>query len=323
MDHLIKDCDFHARKLAHIPYASRGIHKQYALVNHSKSLLNKVTTAAPPQSQLVLTTAARSVSVVKPTFSITQSKLASRAVYKSKSPLRRHLSHRPSSNPSNSPLRVTAAKASAGNPQHALRDKGVIDNGCSRHMTGNMSYLSDFEELNGGYVAFGGKFQGKVDERFLVGYSVCSKAFRVFNSRTHIVQETLHVNFMDNKPNVAGSSPAWLFDIDSLIRTMNYHPIIAENQTNSHAVIPQAMVLKQGDKTENKDKGKSPIVTIIGFRDLNVEFEECINNSSNGVNATSSSVSTVGHNFINSTNEFSADGPSNTAASPTVANSSS
>nr|GEW06342.1 ribonuclease H-like domain-containing protein [Tanacetum cinerariifolium] len=43
-----------------------------------------------------------------------------------------------------------------GNPQHALKDKGVIDSGCSRHMTGNISYLFDFEEINGGYVAFGG-----------------------------------------------------------------------------------------------------------------------------------------------------------------------
>nr|GEX70381.1 hypothetical protein [Tanacetum cinerariifolium] len=48
-----------------------------------------------------------------------------------------------------------------------------------------------------------GKFDGKVDEGFLVGYSVSSKAFRVFNSRTRIVQETLHVNFLENKPNVA------------------------------------------------------------------------------------------------------------------------
>nr|GFA76823.1 hypothetical protein [Tanacetum cinerariifolium] len=79
------------------------------------------------------------------------------------------------------------------------------------------------------------KFQGKVDEGFLVGYSVCNKAFRVFNSRTRIVQETLHVNFMENKPNVAGFGPAWLFDIDSLTRTMNYHPVITENQSNSHA----------------------------------------------------------------------------------------
>nr|GEW64909.1 ribonuclease H-like domain-containing protein [Tanacetum cinerariifolium] len=53
-----------------------------------------------------------------------------------------------------------------GNPRHALKDKGVIDSGCSRHMTGNISYLSDFEEINGGYVAFGrnprgGKITGK------------------------------------------------------------------------------------------------------------------------------------------------------------------
>nr|GFC35262.1 hypothetical protein [Tanacetum cinerariifolium] len=94
VDHLIKDCDFHARKLAHRPYASRDIHKQYALVNHSKSLLHKVTTAAPPQSQSVLTTATRSVSALKPTFSMTRPKLASRAVSKSKSPLRRHLPRR-------------------------------------------------------------------------------------------------------------------------------------------------------------------------------------------------------------------------------------
>nr|GFA87946.1 putative ribonuclease H-like domain-containing protein [Tanacetum cinerariifolium] len=152
-----------------------------------------------------------------------------------------------------------------------------------------------------------GKFQGKVSEGFLVGYSVYS------------------------------SGLAWLFDIDSLTRTMNYHPVITENQTNSHADalvdgkdhdddIQKSVSLdihlsssgtqtrKQGDKTENKDKGKSPVITITGFRNLNAEFEECTNNSSNGVNAASSLVSTAGHNFINSTNDFSAAGPSNTAA---------
>nr|GEU50067.1 hypothetical protein [Tanacetum cinerariifolium] len=47
-----------------------------------------------------------------------------------------------------------------GNPQHALKDKGVIDSRCSRHITRNMSYLFDFEELNGGYVAFEGNPKG-------------------------------------------------------------------------------------------------------------------------------------------------------------------
>nr|GFD07700.1 hypothetical protein [Tanacetum cinerariifolium] len=134
-------------------YASRDIHKKYAPVNHSKFPLYKVSTAAPPKSQPVPTTTARTVSVVKPNFSKTQPKLASHAVSKSKSPLRRHLPCHASSNTSNFTPRVTAAK---GNPQQALKDKGVIDSGCLRHMTGNMSYLSDFEELNGGYVAFGG-----------------------------------------------------------------------------------------------------------------------------------------------------------------------
>nr|GFA20315.1 putative ribonuclease H-like domain-containing protein [Tanacetum cinerariifolium] len=123
-----------------------------------------------------------------------------------------------------------------------------------------------------------GKFQGKVDEGFLVGYSVCSKAFRVFNRRTRIIKETLLDNFMENKPNVAGSGPAWLFDIDSLSQTMNYHSVIVENQSNTHA-----------------------------------EFEEYNNNSSNRVNAASSSVSTAGQNSKDSTNDFSVARPSNAA----------
>ncbi|GJS40658.1 ribonuclease H-like domain-containing protein, partial [Tanacetum coccineum] len=47
-----------------------------------------------------------------------------------------------------------------GNPQLELQEKGVIDSGCSRHMIGNKSYLSDYEEINGGFVAFGGNPKG-------------------------------------------------------------------------------------------------------------------------------------------------------------------
>nr|GFC29134.1 retrovirus-related Pol polyprotein from transposon TNT 1-94 [Tanacetum cinerariifolium] len=146
-----------------------------------------------------------------------------------------------------------------------------------------------------------GKFQGKVDEGFLVGYSVCSKAFRVFNSRTRIVQETLHVNFMENKPNVAGSGPAWLFDIDKKAGEEGTHtyvlfPVLSDGSTNpknnkdahtggfehnddiQKSVSPDIhssscgdQAKEQGDKAVNKDKGKSPVVTITGFKDLNEE----------------------------------------------------
>ncbi|GJY46444.1 hypothetical protein Tco_0435507 [Tanacetum coccineum] len=53
-----------------------------------------------------------------------------------------------------------------GNPQQDLKDKEVIDSGCSRHMTGNRSHLTDYEEIDGGFVAFGGNSKGgKITEK--------------------------------------------------------------------------------------------------------------------------------------------------------------
>ncbi|GKD36836.1 hypothetical protein Tco_1257043, partial [Tanacetum coccineum] len=53
-----------------------------------------------------------------------------------------------------------------GNPEILLQDHAVVDSGCYSHMTGNKAYLSDYEDLNGGFVAFGsdpkgGKITGK------------------------------------------------------------------------------------------------------------------------------------------------------------------
>nr|GEY87930.1 hypothetical protein [Tanacetum cinerariifolium] len=53
-----------------------------------------------------------------------------------------------------------------------------------------------------------------------------------FNNLEPSIPETLHVNFLENKPNVVGTGPTWLFDIDNLLGTMNYHPVTAGNQTN-------------------------------------------------------------------------------------------
>ncbi|GJS33093.1 putative ribonuclease H-like domain-containing protein [Tanacetum coccineum] len=120
-----------------------------------------------------------------------------------------------------------------------------VDAQCrSKHMTRNKSYLSDYEEIDGGFIAFGGdpkggrttgkdkistgrkpalsfmrpigcpvtilnildhlgEFDGKADEGFFVGYSTNSKAYRVFNSRTRIVEE----NLSKDSPN-AGFKPS-------------------------------------------------------------------------------------------------------------------
>nr|GEX87444.1 retrovirus-related Pol polyprotein from transposon TNT 1-94 [Tanacetum cinerariifolium] len=216
---------------------------------------------------------------------------------------------RPKVNTARAKAVLNAVQGNQGNPQLELQEKVVIDSRCSRHMTKNMSYLSEYEEINGGYVSFGGDpkrgkitgkgkistgikrefnvartpqqngvakknrtlieaarpmivdlklpttfwavadniacyaqnrvlvikphnktpyelfhgrtpilsfmrpfgcpviilntldplgmFDGKADEEFFVGNSMNSKAFRVFNSRTRIVEETLHITFLE------------------------------------------------------------------------------------------------------------------------------
>ncbi|GKC77451.1 putative ribonuclease H-like domain-containing protein [Tanacetum coccineum] len=98
-----------------------------------------------------------------------------------------------------------------------------------------------------------GKFDGKADEGFFVGYSTNNKAFRVFNSRTRIVEENMHVQFSENTSNITGSGPNWLFDIDALTKSMNYKPVVTGNQSNGSA----------GTKTCD-NAGKARVETVPG-----------------------------------------------------------
>nr|GEV51641.1 hypothetical protein [Tanacetum cinerariifolium] len=323
LDHLIKDCDYHEKKMAQPTvrnHAHKEYHKQYAPMTYQHPQKHMVPAAVLTQSKPVPITTVRAVSTVIPKIKT-----------------------------SNSSPRVTAVKAPVGNPQHALKDKEVIDSGCSMHITGNMSYLSDFEELNGGYVAFGGnpnggKFDGMVDEGFLVGYSVSSKAFRVFNTRTRIVQETLHVNFLENKPNVAekageeGDQQYVLFPVWSsgFTNPQNNDGDVAfvEKEPEFDAKKPECEVnvypsssaqsKKQDDKTKREGKGKSPVESFTRYRYLSAELEDYSKHSINEVNAVSTLVLTIGKISLNNPNTFSAAGntfsdadPSNAAASPT------
>nr|GEV55507.1 ribonuclease H-like domain-containing protein [Tanacetum cinerariifolium] len=77
------------------------------------------------------------------------------------------------------------------------------------------------------------KFKAKGDEGYFIGYSMSSKAFRVFNKRTRRVKENLHVEFLENKAIEKGAGLNWLFDIDSLTKSMNYVPVdTCTNSTN-------------------------------------------------------------------------------------------
>nr|GEV04768.1 hypothetical protein [Tanacetum cinerariifolium] len=544
VDHLIKNYTFHAKpKTQHTPrnYAHRSYDKQYASSTKKHPQKHKVPAAVFTKSKPISVTAARPVSAAILKIKAAKPRHARSLHTKTNSIIRRHQTPSKFSKTSNSYLKVTAAHAKVGNLQYALKDKGVIDSGCSWHMTGNMSYLSDFQKLNGGYVAFRGnpkggkitgkgkiktgkldfedvsfvkelkfnlfsvsqmcdkknkvlftdfkclvlsldfklpdesqvllrvprennmynvnlkdivlsgdlnclftkatidesnlwhrrlghvnfktinklvkgnlvrglptkvlkikihvllvgkesnteplvrpsfrftwvfflatkdetssilktfvtgienqltlkvkvtrsdnitefknsdlnqfcKFEGKVDEGFLVGYSVHSKAFRVFNSQTRIVQETLHVNFLENTPNVVGTGPKWLFDIDSLTRTMNYQPVTAGNQTNPNAGFQEEFNVGKTWEEANQQYMLFPVWSTGSTNPQNKEgdttfdgTEHGFEDSSNDVSAVSPIVPVAGQNCSNITNPISAAGPSNSNSSSTHGNSS-
>ncbi|GJY28577.1 putative ribonuclease H-like domain-containing protein [Tanacetum coccineum] len=101
-----------------------------------------------------------------------------------------------------------------------------------------------------------GKFDGNADEGFFIGYSLNSKAFIVFNSRTRIVEENLHIRFSENTPNVVGSGLDWLFDIDALTRTMIYEPIVTGTQSNGFAGTKASDI---ADPKSSNDDGSKPL----------------------------------------------------------------
>ncbi|GJY86753.1 putative ribonuclease H-like domain-containing protein [Tanacetum coccineum] len=109
-----------------------------------------------------------------------------------------------------------------GNPQMDLQDQGVIDSGCSRHMTGNMSYLIDFEEIDGGYVrplsVARTPQQNGVAER--------KNRTLIEAARTMLADSKLPTTFWAEAVNTA----CYVQN-----RSMNYKPIIAGNQSNSNA----------------------------------------------------------------------------------------
>nr|GFD16494.1 hypothetical protein [Tanacetum cinerariifolium] len=92
------------------------------------------------KSKPVSVTAARPVSAADPKIMAAKPRHAHSLHTKNNSIIRRHQTPSKFSKTSNSSPKVTAAHAKVGNPQYALKDKGVIDSGCSWHMTGNMSY---------------------------------------------------------------------------------------------------------------------------------------------------------------------------------------
>nr|GEW52363.1 hypothetical protein [Tanacetum cinerariifolium] len=106
-----------------------------------------------------------------------------------------------------------------------------------------------------------GKFDAKEDEGYFVGYSLSSKAFRVFNKRTKKIEENLHLEFLKNRSIEKGTGLDWLFNIDTLTNSMNYVPVVVagSSSTNISAakkddVIPDNNAPQKEQEEVNGDK---------------------------------------------------------------------
>ncbi|GJX11571.1 hypothetical protein Tco_0201430 [Tanacetum coccineum] len=142
---------------------------------------NLVSKAVLMRSGLVSLTTARPVNTSQPRTTVNSARPMTNVFNKAYSTVRRPIKKNTTFKISNFNQRVNIIKdknvnsarpkaivndvrpkavLNAGNPQQDLQEKGVINSGCSRHMTRNMSYLTDFEEIDGRYVAFGGNPKG-------------------------------------------------------------------------------------------------------------------------------------------------------------------
>ncbi|GKA87655.1 hypothetical protein Tco_0809419 [Tanacetum coccineum] len=160
-------------------------------------------------SQAAATSTARKVNTARPIVNEIRPR---NNFYKSHSPIRRQSNRTtaPKANFANHKVNTAGTKQlvllgaigklllrpQQDDPQKALKNKEIVDSGCFRHMTGNKAYLVEYQDYNGGPVAFGGS-KGQITGK--------------------------------------GKGPNWLFDLDYLTDSMNYQPVTAENKANKTA----------------------------------------------------------------------------------------
>nr|GEV49755.1 putative ribonuclease H-like domain-containing protein [Tanacetum cinerariifolium] len=349
VDHLMKDCDYHAKKKA------QPIPRNYA----------------------------HRVSAALPKIMVTQPRHAHSINTKFKSPIRRHITHRKSPKTSSLPPRVTAAqvpvvsaaqcmKGKWGNPQYALKDKGVIDSGCCNPKGGKIfgkgkikTCKLDFEDVY---------FVKELKFNLFSVSQMCDKKNSVLFTDTECLvlspdfklPDESQVFFLATKDETSPILKTFITGLENqlslkvkVIKSDNgtefknsdlnqfcglkeikkefsnkdgddaldgkEHDVDTKKPESAVNVSPSssAQSRKQDDKTKKKAKGKSPVESLTGNRDLSAKFEDHSDNSSNDVNDAGSIVPTVGQNSSNNTNPFSAVGPSNITASPTHGKSSS
>nr|GEX01432.1 hypothetical protein [Tanacetum cinerariifolium] len=191
---------------------------------------------------------------------------------------------------------TTAGPRAVGNTHLELQENGVIDSGFSRHMTGNMSYLSEYEEIDGGYVALrgdpkGGKITGKgkisiVTLSYLMKVKSCLEFPRKNNMYSVDVKNVAPSKGQAEKKTVPDQEyillPLW---------TSN--PLLSScpknTKDNAGKKVTEVLEKQSGVSSKKDDKDD---------QDLRDEFKRLIQQKKNGVNDVNST------NIINTVSLF-------------------
>ncbi|GJZ48115.1 putative ribonuclease H-like domain-containing protein [Tanacetum coccineum] len=143
-----------------------------------------------------------------------------------------------------------------------------------------------------------GKFDGKSDEGFFVGYLMNSKAFRVYNIRTRKAEENFHIMFLNDKPIITGDGPKWLFDIDVRTKSMNFVPVVAGTNSNDFA---DGLLFDSSPKNASNDEpqpssddGKKDDKGV--NKESGIDDQEKLENSTQDVNYAGPSINTTSTN---------------------------
>nr|GEU37545.1 ribonuclease H-like domain-containing protein [Tanacetum cinerariifolium] len=276
----------------------------------SNALVSQLLT----QSKLLPITVVRPVTTVVPKTNVTRPRQAKTVVTKPTSPPRRHINHSPSLKASNFPLKVIAVQAPMVNAAKMLKEHDR-----------NMSYLSDFKELNGGYVAFGGNPKyGKISRKGKIRtgkldfddvYFVKELKFNLF-SVSQMCDKKNSVLFTDTECLVLSLDFKLPDENQVLLRVLRKKNMYnSSGSTNPHNTDGDVAF----DEKEPEFKGKSLSLksmllqaVVLSQRSMMTRPRERLKD-----NAAGTLVTAVGQFSPNSTNTFSAAGPSNDVASPT------
>ncbi|GJX62795.1 hypothetical protein Tco_0295695 [Tanacetum coccineum] len=285
-NHLIKDCDFSDKRMVEnlclemrVRLLVKGKLDQYGtmFINAAKQISYRAATSAS-------TTRPVNIAALKP--KVNGALPTTYSYFKAHSPVRRPFNQKSTAKTNNFNRKINTAKVNvtttglkvvvsaakgnrgnAGNLQLTLQDQGIFESGCSRHMTGNKSFLTDYQEIDGGFVAFTGSPKG--------GRKPTLSFMRPFGCPVTILNTLDHL----------GTGPNWMFDIDTLTMSMNYQPVFAGNQTNGHPG-PKGSEDKVFDDTSKKNGVLDP--TKEG--DMNGQGDATNTNNTNRHNTVSSLV---------------------------------